>query len=338
MYPIHYHRALLRAHDLMPVELWGPSQYSTTSADAHLQAYTCSVVRCGLSFALDGGLEKARAIIVPHSCDSLQGLGSVFLDFIQPKTPVLTLYVPRGRREMDVEFFARELMALDKSLAKITGKRPSEKMLHSFIDNEQKADSAMEAVLNNRIRIPMSNRQFYELMRTRQYVAAEKFEKLARDTLESMQQDNRTDCSHKLVISGLVPEPAELLSVMDDAGLTVVWDDTACIGRRIYPETDDADPYVRMARSILGAPPDSALGSSVEARLAHLLDLTRNKQAQGVVFWSVKFCEPELFYLPQLSRGLELAGIRTLLLEVDISEPASAQVQTRLEAFAESLT
>ena len=59
VFPIHYPRALLRAFDLLPVEVWGPPGRSTTSGDAHLQAYTCSIVRCSLSFVLDGKLDDA---------------------------------------------------------------------------------------------------------------------------------------------------------------------------------------------------------------------------------------------------------------------------------------
>ncbi len=336
VFPIHYHRALLRAHDLLPIEVWGPAGYSTTNADAHLQAYVCSIARCGLSFALDGGLNKARAILVPHSCDSLQGLGSVFLDFIKPKTPVLTLYVPRARREADTEFLARELRALDQKLSQISGQTPSHAQLHSCIDAEQRADELMDNLLKNRMKIPMSNYDFYRLLRSRQYVAAQRFAKLANSVLESA-DDHIKDNPHRVIISGIVPEPMELLSALDDAGLTIVWDDTACIGRRIYPQTHDDDPYVRMAKSMLTGPADPELGSSIGDRTEYLLNLTRKYNAHGLVFWSVKFCEPELFHIPQVSQALGMAGIRTLFLEVDISEPSTAQVLTRLEAFAESL-
>src|SRR5512146_246984 len=72
VFPIHYPRSLLRAFGVLPVEVWGPPRTPTTLGAAHLQAYTCSVVRGGLSFLLGGGLDEADMVLVPHTCDSLQ--------------------------------------------------------------------------------------------------------------------------------------------------------------------------------------------------------------------------------------------------------------------------
>ena len=57
----------------------------------------------------------------------------------------------------------------------------------------------------------------------------------------------------------------------------------------------------------------------------------------GLIYFVVKFCEPEQFYIPQLNHGLATAGIKTLSLEVDIGDPLPDQLVTRLEAFAETL-
>ena len=100
VFPIHYSRALLRAFDLLPVEVWGPSGLGGAHGAAHLQPYVCSIVHNAISFLETGGLEAAEVLIVPHACDSLQGLGSILIDFVQPKQPVLPLYLPRGRRRL----------------------------------------------------------------------------------------------------------------------------------------------------------------------------------------------------------------------------------------------
>jgi len=51
----------------------------------------------------------------------------------------------------------------------------------------------------------------------------------------------------------------------------------------------------------------------------------------------VKFCEPELFDLPELRRGLKEAGLPSLVLEVDVSQAVGGQAATRLEAFQEMM-
>ncbi len=95
--PIHYPRALLRAFDILPVEVWGPPHVNASHASAHLQPYVCSIVRNALSFLQAGGLDGVDLVVVPHTCDSLQGLGSILIDFARPAQPVLPLYIPRHK-------------------------------------------------------------------------------------------------------------------------------------------------------------------------------------------------------------------------------------------------
>jgi len=336
VFPIHYSRALLRAFGLLPVEVWGPPGRDTTLGDAHLQAYTCSIVRCGLSFVKEGKLDHAALILVPHACDSLQGLGSALLDFVKPGPPVQTLYMPRGKRGCDVDFLARELRRLYTALAEITGQEPGDDALLACARREEEADAALAAVLDARPRLGLSNRGFYELVRAREYLPAEAFEPLCRQAL-----DGKTDqaaVGPKVLLSGLVPEPMNVLEVLDDAGVMVAADDMACCGRRLYPAGEGEEPMARMASSLLGGPPDATLGHPVIDRIQHLVSLCKRAGATGVVHHDIKFCEPEQFYLPQVNAGLDAAGVKHLALEVDLADPLPDQVVTRLEAFAEALS
>jgi benzoyl-CoA reductase/2-hydroxyglutaryl-CoA dehydratase subunit BcrC/BadD/HgdB len=59
--------------------------------------------------------------------------------------------------------------------------------------------------------------------------------------------------------------------------------------------------------------------------------------AKGIVFYGIKFCEPELFYLPELRRSLQEAKIPSITIEVDINDSLSYQIRTRLEGFLEMI-
>ena len=140
-----------------------------------------------------------------------------------------------------------------------------------------------------------------------------------------------------MILSGLVPEPMRVLDALDEAGMLIVGDDLASSGRRLYPAGRSSNPFERIAESLQAGPPDSTRGCPVDDRLGHLLELARRTDAAGVIYFVVKFCEPEQFYIPQLNQGLAEAGIKTLSLEVDIADPLPDQLVTRLEAFAETL-
>ncbi len=331
--PIHYPRALLRAFGLLPVEVWGPPRVDPAPGAAHLQPYVCSIVGNVLSFLLKDGLEVADVIIVPHTCDSLQGLGSLLLDFVRPRQPVFPLYLPRGRRESDRQFLADECRALYGKLAAVTGRAPSEEELMESIRQEEEADSLLAELHRRRRALPLTDLAFYRLVRAREYLPAEEFAALARSVLDAPPADPRAGIP--ILLSGIVPEPMALLDAINEMGGAVVADDLACCGRRLYPPGQSPDPFRRMAERILDGPPDPTRGSPIAERLQHLVRTARETSARGIVFYDVKFCEPELFDLPILRRGLQEAGLPSVHIEIDLNDPLSGQTLTRIEAFLE---
>jgi benzoyl-CoA reductase/2-hydroxyglutaryl-CoA dehydratase subunit BcrC/BadD/HgdB len=120
-------------------------------------------------------------------------------------------------------------------------------------------------------------------------------------------------------------------------GGVVVADDLACCGRRLYPPGHREEAFSRMAERMLTASPDPTRGSPIRDRLAHLLRRVETCGAKGVVFYDVKFCEPELFDLPTLRKELQTGGVPSVAIEVDLNDPLSQQVLTRLEAFVEMI-
>jgi benzoyl-CoA reductase/2-hydroxyglutaryl-CoA dehydratase subunit BcrC/BadD/HgdB len=334
--PVHYPRALLRAFDFLPVEVWGPPQIDSSLGAAHLQPYVCSVVRNALAFLHTDLAGVVDLIVVPHTCDSLQGLGSLLLDFARPRQPVIPMYLPRGRRESDVRFLADEFGALYRRLKEITGLSPSQGELKDNIRREEAADGLLTELHQYRRTLPLTQIGFYRLVRAREYLPAEVFSDLARATLAQTAESPQTNGA-PVLLSGIVPEPMTLFEAMARMGGVVVADDLACCGRRLYPPGESEDPFTRMAESLVAAPPDSTRGDSIQDRLAHLVRLVQTCGARGVVFYDVKFCEPELFYLPALRKGLQQAGIPSIPVEVDLNDPLSQQVLTRLEAFLEMI-
>lgn len=299
VFPIHYPRALLRAFDLLPVEVWGPPKISTQSGDGHLQAYTCSVVRCGLSFLLDGGLREVDVLVSPHACDSLQGLGSLLLDFVKPEQLVLPLYIPRGSGESDVTYLADELRAAADKLAAHLGRRPDDNTLAAAVAAEEQADGALNALLDALPNTAESSSDVYRLLRSREYLPAERFCVLANERLASWAEgvedpaaQKRRDANVPLLLSGLLPEPMALFDALDETGVRIVADDQACVGRRAYPPGRSAEPFRRMAEALLAGPPDPTRGCSVTQRAEHLVAQARQSGARGVLFYDVKFCEP----------------------------------------------
>lgn len=335
--PIAYPRELLRTFGVLPVEVWGPPGIDTSPADRRLQSYTCGIVRGALSFLEAGGLDDVDLVLVPHACDSLQGLGSMLLDFPVTEKTVAPLYLPRVVGDAGVEFLTGEIKALERTLADVTGRSPNSDDLMEATLREEEADRLLGRLFRHMGSMELSERDLYRLMRGREYLSAESFMELAAPFADASSRAAARDGS-PVVLSGIVPEPAEMLDVLTAAGGVIVADDTACCARRLLSPGSSEEPHRRMAQRLVGAPPCSTRGSSLARRIDHVLKVAGRAGASGVLFSCVKFCEPELFYLPSMRAALEEAGFRALVLELDPTMGLPGQVVTRLEAFLEMLS
>jgi benzoyl-CoA reductase/2-hydroxyglutaryl-CoA dehydratase subunit BcrC/BadD/HgdB len=333
--PIHYSRALLRAFNILPIEVWGPPNVDASHGAAHLQPYVCSIARNALSFLLNGGLEIADLILVPHACDTLQGFASVLLDFVHPSQPVIPLYLPRGNTGREIEFLAEELKTQYALLEKITQRPPTLDELMACISREEIADGLLAQLHKQRSRLELNLPDFYRLIRSREYLPAETFTELVEPIL-AQRSDSKQE-GVPLLLSGIVPEPMQVFQAIAELGGMVVADDMACCGRRLYPKGNGDDPFKHIAERLLGTTADWNRGSPIQARIDHLRDLAHTSGARGVIFYNVKFCEPELFDLPGLRKGLQQAGLPSVLIEIDLNDPLSQQTLTRIEAFLEML-
>ena len=256
--PIHYSRALLRAFAIYPIEVWGPPQVDVSSGGAHLQAYVCSIVHNALSFLKMGKLDIADLVLIPHTCDSLQGLASILMDLIQPEQAIIPLYLPRGQREEDVTFLADELRSLAARLADLTGRQPTDEEFLAAIQREETSDLLLNELCKARNKTGLNNLDFYRLLRSREYLPAEDFAALAESTLQNTAAPRP---GTPVILSGIVPEPMGVLGLLDEMNGLVAADDLACCGRRLYQPGSSLEPFRRMAEAIITAPPPPTPGN-----------------------------------------------------------------------------
>jgi benzoyl-CoA reductase/2-hydroxyglutaryl-CoA dehydratase subunit BcrC/BadD/HgdB len=331
--PIHYPRALLRAFAFHPIEVWGPPGINTHAQASHFQEYTCAIVRNATSFLSTDVGKLLDCILVPHTCDSLQGMGSIFKSFLSGGKPVLTIYHPRGRGQSQLQFLQKELEDLAERLRPLSDVDPSDADLIAALDIEGQADAAFAQICLNRDKYSVSDRDFFSALRSREFLPTELFLELAQ-ALPKAPVDRE---GIPLLLSGIVPEPMELFDHLNEMGGKVVVDDLACCGRRVYEIYDDANPFRRMARQMMSMPPDPTVGASVEDRCKHLVSQMEKYGAKGAVVYNVKFCEPELFYLPLQRKALEKRGWPLLYLETDLEGTIPFQVLNRIQSFLEML-
>jgi benzoyl-CoA reductase/2-hydroxyglutaryl-CoA dehydratase subunit BcrC/BadD/HgdB len=340
VFPGRYPRAACEAAGFLPVEVWDPPG-DLSDAGAHLPAFVCSVAQRGLGYFLDGKLQ-VDALLFPHICDTLQNMFSIVRDCVAAEKSTLMFYPPRGDSSPAMEqYLAGKVEALSEQLAQVAGcDKPDGDALRTALDEQVKAQQALGHLYLRRKAgaLGSSNREFYDMVRLAEYLPALDFAAAANDFLQNQTGAAFRPDAPKIVLSGVLPQ-RELIDALDNAGCLVVEDDLLSAGRRVLrklPELPE-DPWLAMARLLLALPPCTTVGASLDAR-GEFLESLASSGAQGVVFHTVKFCEPELFDHPVLLKRLAKIGMPTLVLESELYPSSDGPMVTRLEAFLEMVS
>ncbi len=338
VFPGRYPRELFWAANAVPAEIWDPARGSDL-ASTHLQPTICSVVKAGLELALQDGGRLLDGFVFPHTCDSIQNLGSLVRDYLDLDRPCLFFYPPKAPAgQATRRFLRREIERLREALERICGPiDPRELERRAAQGRELAGILSTLYALRAQGRIAASNRAFYRAIRAVEYMHPGDLLPDLRAFLKE-HEAQRPASGARVVLSGVLPSPEGLLSLLDELGVLVGDDDLLSCGRRIPGPYDAAgDPLETMAEAIAAMPACSTVSCPVRERREQLGRRVRGCGAGGVLFNVIKFCEPELFYFPGLRDALRGEGLATLLLEQEVQGDLSGQARTRIEAFVELL-
>jgi bcr-type benzoyl-CoA reductase subunit C len=332
---------IIWAAGALPMRVFG-SGARVTLADAHLQAYSCSLVRGALEDGLAGQLGFLDGMVFPHTCDSIQRLSDIWrmnlgtgfhLDAVLP----VKLDTPSAREYLAavLEKFRRELgghldrevgpAALASAVADYAHLREGMANLYALRRERPGALSSRDLHTVTRAAMVMDRREMGAHLET---VLAEAREAVEKPVLPLK----------RLVLSGGLCSMPDLYGIIEEAGAWVV-DDDLCTGSRFFEGrvAVTADPLQGLARRYAERAVCPAKHRDLRGRGLGLVERVRRAGAHGVIFLLLKFCDPHAFDYPYMKGLLEEAGIPSLLLEVEDRLPAEGQFRTRCEAFVEGL-
>jgi len=337
VFPAQYPGEILWAMNILPVEIWDPP-VQTGSAGAHLQPAVCSVVKLGLELILNGSCDLLDGFLFPHTCDSIQNLASVVTDYLGVNKPAAFFYHPKAPYWNAAQAYYRE--CLKGLVAKLEGGfgplDPAE--LRHRVAQGRDINRGLSRLYGLRAehRLGLTNREFYDFVRLREFLHPDDFLPLLDDILS--RREKAPESRPSVILSGVLPNPKDILTLLDQAGVNIADDDLLACARRIpTAPSDNADPWEALAESYFNLPPCSTRSSPLADRLEYLAGKVKKSGASGVIFYTAKFCEPELFDVPALVEGLRTRGIPSLVVDVEVNAGLSGQTTTRVEAFFEVL-
>lgn len=335
IFPANYPREILWAMNILPVEIWDPP-FEIRYANAHLQSYICSIVKSGLELIIQGKGDVLDGFLFPHTCDSIQNMASIVNDYLGIQKPCYFFYHPKAPYgEASKKYYMEQLHHLVATLEKRFGPLDMAVLNNAVAKGKEMASLFRELyTLRADGNLDVTNEAFYRFIRQVEYRHPDDFVPLLKAFPEEYKGTNID--SPAVVLSGVIPNPIEILSTLDHARIRIGDDDLLCCSRRfVIPEIHADDPFEAMTEQYFAMPPCTTRDSSISERINDLLAKTERCGAKGVIFSMLRFCEPELFDLPPLLDALKKNNIATLVIDTEINQGISGQLRTRIEAFAE---
>ncbi|MEK6535478.1 MAG: 2-hydroxyacyl-CoA dehydratase family protein, partial [Thermodesulfobacteriota bacterium] len=299
--------------------------------------------RGALEDALGGRLAFLDGVVFPHTCDSIQRLSDIWRLNV-PACFHLDLVLPvklntEGARQYMIDVLRRFRGELGEKL----GVTISDEELRAAIRICNRIRAALTRIYDLKGERPeiLKGSDLYALVRAAMIMdrtrAASLLEEIAAE-LAQRGGEAAGPARKRIFLSGGVCNHPDIYTIIEEAGGAVVGDDL-CTGSRYFSGLIDekADPVTAIADRYLERVVCPAKHRGLTDRADHLVRLVREKQAQGVIFFLLKFCDPHAFDYPYLKEALDRAGVPSMLLEVEDRLPADGQLRTRFEAFVEMI-
>lgn len=134
------------------------------------------------------------------------------------------------------------------------------------------------------------------------------------------------------------PSP-EVLDMIEGCGAVIVGDDLYHGFRYISTDVpEQGDPIDALAQWYLarntGVPCPTRVQNNVDWD-AYLLDALAKEQAAGMIVLMAKYCEPHMYYYPEVKQAFEARGVPHLLIETEHEAMPIEALKTRVETFLE---
>ena len=333
----------------IPVGLCAGAEFPIADSDGLIPRNTCPLVRASLGFKMSGTcpyIQSSDFIVGETTCDGKKKMYEVLAEH----HPMYIMEVPQKKTDAANDLFYAEVQAfkdrmeqeagrkitsadLVEATAKLEAKKKALRRLHTARAASPVPISGLDALLVSQI-------AFYDDI---DRFTAKVFD-LA-DELEARVERGEgifPSSTPRILYAGTpIPLPDwKLHSIVEAAGGVIVGEES-CVGSRYYSTSTPAndgtlDGQVKaISERLLGT--HCACFTPNDERIDDIIEMARETKADGVIHYSLSFCQTYASEAMKVEKALQKAGIPVISLESDFSANDSAQLSTRVQAFVEML-
>ncbi len=340
-FPIYTPEELVYAAGMIPVGLWGGNT-ELKLADRYLQTFCCSIMRSNIEYGMKGAYDMLKAVIIPTFCDTLKCICENW-KVSAPHIPAIPMVYPQNRRiDAGFVYMIEELERVRKELETISGSPVTEEMLEKSFAVYESYRSAMREFVKAAAEYPekITARMRHLIIKGGYFSDKKAYTEKIRKLTDALLSEPVVPYNGiKVVATGLIAEPPALLDLFAKYRIAIAADDLAQESRQFRTLSRTGGHVMeRLAWRIADQKGCTFLYEEEKERGQMLIEQVRKTGAKGVVTFMMKFCDPEEFDYPVYKEELERAGIPVLYLETEQQMDSFAQIETRIQSFAEMLT
>lgn len=333
----------------IPVGLCAGAEFPIADSDGLIPRNTCPLVRASLGFKLSGTcpyIQSSDLMVGETTCDGKKKMYEVLAE----QHPMYVMEVPQKKTNAAKDLFYAEVNAFKNRMEDEAGKKiESDKLTEATRRLEAKkqalrrlhaARSANPVPISGLDALLVSQIAFYDDID--RFTA--KVSELADELEARVARGEGTFPSNtpRILYAGTpIPFPDwKLHNIVEAAGGVIVGEES-CIGSRYYstttPSSDGTINGQVKAISERLLKTNCACFTPNEERIGDIIEMARATKADGVIHYSLSFCQTYAAEAMKVEKALQKEGIPVISLESDFSTNDIAQLSTRVQAFVEML-
>jgi bcr-type benzoyl-CoA reductase subunit C len=337
--PAYFPMELIYAAGGYPVQLWG-NNLPLEKSDAYLQSYCCSVARSVLELELRGIAKMVKAYAFTSLCDTLINLREIYRRLFTK--PTLELSIPCTQTEAARQAYLKTVLTnVTTGLEEITGQQITQASLTEAATLYGRTRSLQRKLYRLRRKKPglIKNHDFYTTLKVGFFLPAEAYNQMLETLLHELEALSQPQGSRpKIFLSGMVFDPLDSHKIFDALKIDIVDDDFANGWRTVSKESLQVENLLEGITQYLFNPaPCCCIYNPDNDRHPHLLNKVKHSEADGILFWYIKFCEPDAFDRPQLMNRFKEAGVPAAFIDMELCMSNFEAIKTRINAFCEIL-
>jgi benzoyl-CoA reductase/2-hydroxyglutaryl-CoA dehydratase subunit BcrC/BadD/HgdB len=342
---------LILAVDGISIGLCAGASFATEEAEKMLPRTTCALIKSFFGFKLAKVcpyIEVSDMIVGENTCDGKKKAYEIFGNlvdyFYAMDLPQTKSEAGKGLLKAEYVRFAEALEALSgrkmtaeglkKGMRTVNDKRRVLQRLNALRAADPAPISGLDALLINQLSFFDDPARFTGAVTS---LCDELDERVGKG------QGAFPKGRPRIVLSGCpmaIPN-WKVPMIVESSGAVIVAEES-CVGERgtRWLTTESGDTVEALIDSIVERTfqIDCAIFTPNPSRLEAVKEMVKSRSADGVIHYSLQFCQPYQVESQGVEKELEKAGVPVLRIDTDYSTEDLGQLKTRVEAFVERIS